>query len=310
MLFSIIVPVYHVEKYLPRCVDSLIAQTYEDIEIILVDDGSDDCCPEMCDEYAGRDRRIKVVHKTNGGLSDARNAGLDIANGDYVIFVDSDDYIERDTCHNLLKFIKNDIDIIIGDAVVEGGIDRLEHISESSVLDGKTYLLKAFEVGRAPMAAWLNIYRRAFLNRYGLRFKVGILHEDEQFTPRAFLHANRISVSGIKFYHYIIREDSITTKKNKRKNLIDFYSTCEELEQVYRSVSNKRLKKLLLNSLVSKYLTLYVTANAYEYGNKYYHKSFICRNVKTIKARIQGIIYCISPKVYCKLVGRKRKKIK
>lgn len=306
MLFSIIVPVYHVEKYLSRCVGSLIAQTYEDVEIILVDDGGDDRCPEICDEYAKRDHRIKVVHKTNGGLSDARNAGLDIASGDYVIFVDSDDYIEKDTCHNLLKYTNNDIDIIIGDAVVEGGIDRLKHISESTVIDGKTYLLRAFEAGRAPMAAWLNIYRREFLNRYGLKFKIGILHEDEQFTPRAFLHANRIAVSGIKFYHYIIREDSITTKKNKQKNLIDFYTTCEELEKIYRLIEDERLRALLLDSLASKYLTLFVTAMACGYSDKFYHRQFVLKNATKVKTRIQSLIYCISPKLYCTIVNQIR----
>lgn len=307
MLFSIVVPVYHVEKYLSRCVKSLIAQTYENIEIILVDDGGDDKCPEMCDHYAEADKRIKVIHKKNGGLSDARNAGLGIATGDYIIFVDSDDYIESDTCQKLLSFTIENPDIIIGDAVVEGGIDRLKHISESSVLDGKTYLLKALEAGRAPMAAWLNIYNRSFLIKNGLKFKYGILHEDEQFTPRAFLNANRISLSGVKFYHYIIREGSITTKKNKQRNLVDFYTTCEELSRIYVKLKDKKLRDKLLNSLASKYLTLYVTANGYEYGKAFYHKSLVYKNSKLFKTRVQSLIYCISPRLYCKLVTRKRR---
>ena len=104
MLFSIIVPIYKVEPYIERCVKSLCGQTYGDVEIILVDDESPDNCPHLCDEYAASDARIKVVHKKNGGLSDARNAGLKIATGDYVIFVDSDDYIEENTCEKLLPF--------------------------------------------------------------------------------------------------------------------------------------------------------------------------------------------------------------
>ena len=93
---SIILPIYNVEKYLDRCVDSLLNQTLKDIEIIMVDDGSPDNCPQMCDEYAKKDRRVKVVHKKNGGLGFARNSGLDIANGEYVAFVDSDDYVGLD----------------------------------------------------------------------------------------------------------------------------------------------------------------------------------------------------------------------
>ena len=157
------------------------------------------------------------------------------------------------------------------------------------------------------MAAWLNIYNRSFLIKNGLKFKYGILHEDEEFTPRALLCAKKIALSGVNFYHYIIREDSITTKNNKKKNLIDFYSTCEELEKIYKKISNNGLKQLLLDSLVSKYLTLYVTADAYKYGNKFYHKSFVLKNASNNKTRIQSLVYCISPRLYCKLVTSKRR---
>ena len=307
MVFSIIVPVYHVEKYLQRCVESIINQTYRDIEIILVDDGGNDKCPEMCDRYAEADKRIKVIHKKNGGLSDARNAGLDIATGDYIIFVDSDDYIESDTCQKLLSFTIENPDIIIGDAIVEGGVNRLKHIEYKGHIDGNTYIFKAMKARRAPMAAWLNIYNRSFLIKNGLKFKYGILHEDEEFTPRALLCAKKIALSGVNFYHYIIREDSITTKNNKKKNLIDFYSTCEELEKIYKKISNNGLKQLLHDSLVSKYLTLYVTADAYKYGNKFYHKSFVLKNASNNKTRIQSLVYCISPRLYCKLVTSKRR---
>ena len=104
-LITVIVPIYHVEKYLHRCVDSILNQTYENLEIILVDDGSGDACSSICDEYAGRDSRIVVIHKENGGLSDARNAGIEIAKGQYLAFVDSDDYIHKDMYKILMKEI-------------------------------------------------------------------------------------------------------------------------------------------------------------------------------------------------------------
>ena len=112
-LISVIVPIYNVEKYLDRCVGSIINQTYKNLEIILVDDGSPDNCPQMCDDYAKKDSRIKVVHKENGGLSDARNAGMKVATGEYVSFIDSDDYISLDFYETLLEtIVDNDSDIV------------------------------------------------------------------------------------------------------------------------------------------------------------------------------------------------------
>ena len=109
-MISVIVPVYHVEKYLDTCVQSILNQTYKDLEIILVDDGSADACSKMCDEYEKLDSRVKVIHKENGGLSDARNAGLDVATGDYIAFVDSDDYIHPDMYANMYAFLERNPD--------------------------------------------------------------------------------------------------------------------------------------------------------------------------------------------------------
>lgn len=109
---TIIVPVYQVEDYLDRCVQSLMRQTYSELEIILVDDGSVDSSPQMCDQYAKIDNRVKVIHKENGGLSSARNSGIDVATGDYIMFVDSDDYIELDTCQRLYELIDEATDIV------------------------------------------------------------------------------------------------------------------------------------------------------------------------------------------------------
>ena len=111
---SIVVPVYNVEKYLKRCVESLLNQTYSNIEIILVDDGSSDHCPVLCDNYAKKDDRVIVIHKKNGGLSDARNCGLLKASGEYILYVDSDDYIERDSCEKLIVGMIENVDVVVG----------------------------------------------------------------------------------------------------------------------------------------------------------------------------------------------------
>ena len=119
MLISIIIPVYKVEKYLKRCVDSVIGQTYPNLQIILVDDGSPDNCPQICDEYAAQDKRIEVIHQANAGVSNARNNGLKVAKGDYILFIDSDDYIAPDMCEKMLAFAQQtQADIVVCDSLM------------------------------------------------------------------------------------------------------------------------------------------------------------------------------------------------
>lgn len=302
MLFSIVVPVYNVEQFLDRCVQSLIHQTFEEIEIILVDDGSTDASGALCDEYAKQDNRITVIHKTNGGLSDARNSGLGIATGKYIIFVDSDDYIELDTCEKFLPYIDQNIDVLIGDATVENGHSQLKHNInlKGNVVSGRQYLNQALQSKCAPMAACLNIYRREFLQEQKLEFKFGILHEDEEFTPKCFLQAKTVLYTGNKFYCYIIREGSITKKQDKSKNAIDLIETCLSLEKLFKN-EEKKLRKLLLNSLVEKYLSAFFMGDMYRYKKQYVYKKFAIRNALFLKTKLKAILFAISPKIYCKI---------
>ena len=298
--FSVVVPVYKVENYLDKCVQSLMKQTYPNIEIILVNDGSPDRCPEMCDAYAAQDPRIKVIHKANGGLSDARNAGIEAARGEYLLFVDSDDAIECDTCENLLPFIQTASDIIIADGVPVGAYKQLRHgnFAAGEVCSGKEYLKTACWNHRMPMAAWLYIYKRAFLLEHALQFKKGILHEDEQFTPRAFLAAETVVESGVCFYQYFIREGSITTQKDLRRNARDFFMTCMELRETYEKLEDPQLKTLLIDSLASKYLSLFQQGRLYQYGKDYLHKRFVWENAHCTKTKGKALLFCISPRLY------------
>ena len=296
--YSVIIPVYKVEEYLEKCVESVRNQTYKNIEIVLVDDGSPDNCPQMCDELAQKDSRIKVIHKENGGLSDARNKGLELSTGDYVIFLDSDDYIDVDSCERFLQYAENGCDIIIGEAVVEGGKCNSQHISNPNMMTGEQYLLEAYRGGKAPMAACFNIYKREFLINNSLCFKKGILHEDEEFTPRCFLLAETVVCPNVYFYHYIIRNDSITTKKDKRKNASDFYNTCLTLKEIYAKLENQELKNYLIDSLSSKYLTVFQSGKLYIYGKDYLHRRFVLQNAKQLKTRLKAFLYFVSPKCY------------
>lgn len=298
MVFSIVVPIYKVENLLHRCVESIRKQTYKDLEIILVDDGSPDNCPTLCDEYAKKDSRIRVVHKTNGGLSDARNKGLDIATGEYVIFVDSDDYIEKDTCEQFLNFAKKGYDVLIGDSFVEGGVYDVSHVDFDNILEGKEYLKLSLQKGKFPVVAWVNAYKRSFLIENDLRFKEGILHEDVEFTPRAFLVAKTVVYTKNLFYHYIIRQDSITKQKDMSKNGKDLYQTCCEHEQRFNKLEDEKLKRLLLDWLVNSYLSLFQSARLYKYGKEYVHKKFCKRNSYLKKTKAKSFLFSLSPRIY------------
>lgn len=298
MLFSIIVPVYKVEKYLDKCVESIINQTYKDIEVILVDDGSPDNCPLICDEYAKKDSRVKVIHKTNGGLSDARNKGLEVATGDYILFIDSDDYIELDACEKFSRFQGKNYDILIGDAIVEGGICDLSHIELNKAVSGVIYYKEALLKHRTPVVAWINAYRHEFLKENDLKFKYGILHEDEEFTPRAFLIAQTVVCTKNFFYHYMIRSDSIMQQKDQRRHAVDSYNTCCEHEVRFRKIKDVELKNLLLDSLVTSYLSSFQRAKLYQYGKEYIHKDFCLRNAYTFKTKLKSILFNLSPRLY------------
>lgn len=227
---SIIVPVYKVEKYLNRCIDSILNQSYKNIEVILVDDGSPDNCGKICDEYLLKDNRIRVIHKENGGLSSARNAGLDIATGDYIGFVDSDDWIEPKMYETLIEnVIKYNAQISVG-----GVVDLLEegnkYTSIKSTFDGnikieclnKEDAMKKFFLG--SWSAWDKIYKREVHEK--IRFPEGEINEDEAIAMQILDNCEKIVYTNEVFYNYIKRSDSITTSEFSEKKL-DWYKNCK-----------------------------------------------------------------------------------
>ncbi len=299
-LFSIVVPVYKAEKYLDGCVDSLVNQTEKNIEIILVDDGSPDSCPAICDRYAEQYENIFVIHKSNSGPSDARNAALKIAKGDYIMFVDSDDYIDADACERMLPFTEKGFDIIATDGIAEGENISLIHrgIENNQVYDGESFLKESVINGNLPMVVWLHLYRREFLVSNNLAFKNGVYHEDEEFIPRTFLSAASVISTGEKYYHYVIRENSIMTNPDKRKNAEDLYNVCQGLASVYDELTDGELRLYLKDSLVNKYLSLFQDGRLYQYGSQYLHKDFILANAYRRKTKLKAGLYNLSPRLY------------
>lgn len=210
-LISVIVPIYNVEAYLNRCVESIVNQTYQNLEIILVDDGSLDNCPRMCDGWASKDNRIKVIHKGNGGLSDARNAGLKIATGEYISFIDSDDYIASDFFATLLAVMEKENSDIVECSVIKFYEDgKFEKYSDDlAVTTSQTESALSGLIAENPFHqhVWNKLYKVDCLK--GILFPVGKLNEDEFWTYQVFGRAQMVSKINKTMYYYFQRSDSI-----------------------------------------------------------------------------------------------------
>ena len=209
---SIIVPVYKVEKYLDRCVESILSQTFNNFELILVDDGSPDKCPEMCDDWAKKDKRIRVIHKSNGGLSSARNAGLDIIEGDYVCFVDSDDWVTSDMCEYFFYLAqKYSADIISTLPIRCSEAVEIKPFDERiELLNSKEFIKRVLKVNTRVTEhyAWGKLYRSELWN--SIRFPEGLIAEDVLSTFEVTLKANKIIRSNQNKYFYYQNSEGIT----------------------------------------------------------------------------------------------------
>lgn len=227
-LISVVVPIYKVEKYLKKCIDSILFQTYKNIEIILVEDGSPDNCGIICDEYAKKDKRVKVIHKQNGGLSDARNFGIDLAKGEYIIFVDSDDYIDRNMCRILLNYAKKYDADIVSCNFKEVYVNNLEKINKQcinkklEIVSNIETLYKYFLKNTTDMVVvWNKLYKKSiFFDKKNIRFPKGKLHEDMYTTYKLYYYASKIVFIDDILYYYFRHENSITGSISK-KNLLD-----------------------------------------------------------------------------------------
>ena len=228
-LISVIVPVYNVEKYLGRCIDSILNQTYKNLEIILVDDGSTDSSGKLCDDSKEKDTRLRVIHKVNGGLSSARNSGLNVMTGEYVMFVDSDDYISADCVESLYNLIlKSKSRIAIGNYEMTDSSqylfpraqENIQQISGVEALNTVQYV-----------SAWAKLYEAKLFKK--LRFPEGCLHEDEGTTYKALYYSDSVVVSDGAVYAYFYNPESIT-KRPKKKNYQDLCVVLNEQIQFYR----------------------------------------------------------------------------
>lgn len=311
---SIIIPIYNVEKYLPQCLNSIINQTYQNLEIILVNDGATDSCPKICDEYALKDERIKVIHKPNGGLSEARNAGLKIATGDFISFVDSDDLLSVDFYQKLLQnLIDNKADI------VECGFHKFDtDVDLTKVNVSANVTVALFETEMAlellmkeylKQMVWNKLYRKEVVLDF--KFPVNKVNEDEFWTYKVFGNSKKIVKISEVLYFYRQQEASIMGKKYSLKRLDGLQGLEERISYMKRNFPK-------LENLAVKYFC-FGSMYHYQMINKHSEidlqkknrKNILCKvkqynQVSVLKDwKLKEIIWCQlfiwSPKNYIKL---------
>ena len=236
-VISVIVPVYNVEKYLDKCVSSVMAQTFKDIEILLIDDGSKDASGRMCDDYALTDSRIRVIHKENGGLSDARNRGITEARGRYLSFIDGDDYIEPDMLETLYNnLVREDADASMCGIYSEYA-DRQTRFwpnDEYLVLTGNQPVKAVLEGRQGSINAVNKLYKRELFSE--IRFPLGKLCEDAFIMVKLMAQVNKAVVDTRPKYHYVHRGDSITTSAYKKKDMHLIEAYIQNREFIYANM--------------------------------------------------------------------------
>lgn len=317
---SIIVPVYKVEQYLCKCVDSLLNQdlSSDEYEIILVDDGSPDRCGEMCEEYAMLHSNVKVIHRENGGLSAARNTGIDAAQGKFIQFVDSDDYLEPNVLAKLVEKMETDkLDVLRFN--YQNVNERYEIFEPYKV--GKSFV----DYRDEPCSGLSFLTHRLGFGCYacqfvikcelleGCRFKEGIYFEDTEWTPRLLLKVNRVTSTDLMVYNYLMREGSITQsvdEKKKRKVLDDKLLLIDELKEQMGQVSDKRWFEGMIAQIV-------LSVIGYVCENYYQESVAVCNTLKskrifplscfhsTKAAKRKIWIANISPNLLCWLLGKR-----
>ena len=235
-LISVIVPVYNVEKYLRECIESVLAQTHQNWEMILVDDGSEDSSGEICDEYAKKDNRILVIHQENQGLSGARNTGFENAKGEYVYFLDSDDWIVPEAIELMCQKLTEEVDVIFFEALsfedgkAESATEKgYSYKQEYKTDSGLSILSQLQENKEYHSAVPLLFIRKQYMEDIHLRFETGILYEDMLFTYELFCQAKRVAQLKKHFYMRRYRSNSIMTSRKTKRNFISAYTVYEKV---------------------------------------------------------------------------------
>ena len=306
-ILTVVIPVYNVEKYLKRCIDSILVQEWKNYNILLVDDGSTDNSPQICEDYAKAYDIISVIHKENGGLSEARNTGISNAEGEYVYFLDSDDWIEPNTFSDLAEVIESDqYDIIsFNPEFVKSEHDIIKSDSKRTKrLTGKETLIDMFSYGFITGFATDKIYRKALFTKNTIQFPVGKYYEDLGTNYKLFLAAKKVYATNQKYYHYLIdNPDSITQSWNEQKfsDMFGFYKDIFYSDFVRSQLNKEELQisqRYYVNGLIHILASLYKSKLDKNYGEitsevkqELEKNKMTCSEVKSIPNRIKYLLY-------------------
>ena len=260
-LISVIVPVYRVEEYLERCVKSILSQTYKNLEVILVDDGSPDQCPAICDACAEKDARVKVIHQENKGLSGARNAGIDAASGEYLAFVDSDDYVSPHFIEELYQLLQDTgcaigqcrFSYVKGDGLVEEGDSAFCIYRGESLME---QLYGPEEKATCFVVAWNKLYRAELFKEIGIRYPEGRIHEDEATTYRLFHEAKKLAFLDRALYGYYTENGGSITSVFSAKRL-QWLTAHEERIAFFKKNGYEKLLPAAYRKLCDACITFY-----------------------------------------------------
>ncbi len=312
-LVSVVVPVYNVEKYLNKCIDSLIRQTYQNKEIILVDDGSTDYCPQICDSYAEKNSFIRVIHKKNGGLSDARNVGIDIAKGDYLFFVDSDDYLHPQALEILI-----DVATQNKAGIVECGILSIDEKAHNPFCkEQKEITVLSYEHDSAiknmlnynfKVMAWNKLYLKSLFD--GIRFPIGKLHEDEFTTPYVIDRCSKYCTVDTKLYAYVQRGHSIMNSEFNNRRLDIMEAQQQRINYFCKKYPGKYDYIIRYHYFVSCMELRAIMGDGYAGSvveEKAKHlKLELLQGESQFKIKLKVVVYLLFPKL---MAGRNKKKI-
>ncbi|MFA9376694.1 MAG: glycosyltransferase family 2 protein [Lachnotalea sp.] len=317
-LVSVIVPIYNVENYIRRCINSIINQNYTNLEIILVDDESPDKCPEICEEYRDIDKRIKVIHQKNAGLSGARNAGIKVAKGEYIAFVDSDDFIDAEfirILYQAIKDTKSDIAMCKYEYVKGDHMTQSKKPGENTVYTGVEMIENMYSLdGAFFIVAWNKLYRITLFDT--ICYPKGRIHEDEATTHRLYYEAKQAVFVDRFLYGYFVGGESITRKKFNR-NRLDWAWSVEQRLDFLEEMQLVKILPTALRAYADGVVDLYFQCRDLLPHSKKEQKilkakiSQTTKRVKKygkfpLKTRIGYELFIIMPSVYKKLLGAYR----
>lgn len=316
-LITLIIPVYMVESYLDRCLSSIVRQTYENLEIILVDDGSKDSCPAICDRWAKKDKRIRVIHRENGGLSAARNSGIEAAQGEYLAFVDSDDFVSEEfieALYQACKRTKSQIaqcryEYVDGDVMTK---DREEVTEPTEVFSGKEMIKgMSWRDGAYNVVAWNKLYHKSVFE--GVRYPEGRIHEDEATTHKLFYQAEQVAFVYRYLYGYYTGGTSITRDKFSLKRLDWEWAVRNRLTFLKERQETEILipmYKIYMDGTIDLYYKIKEllqdeqTAKEIKERLKSTYKELKKYGGTPLKTKIGYRIFLISPMLYKRLLGK------